>query len=200
MVDGTPRPEAAVNAAAYPRHATPVAPHGEEVRMDDSVRDAPATVLLADPQGTWTAVAVDEAWAEMVGRPAERLVGSVIGGLLDDRFAAERLARLCDLADLTGSRKQVTLTTARDVVLHAAVEPTEDAMDRWVAHVNDAANATLMPEAGHSWYLGANVPGKPRVFMPYAGGMARYRRICAEVAAQGYEGFVLAGDRARVPA
>lgn len=116
-----------MNAAAYPRHATPVAPHGEEVRMDDSVRDAPATVLLADPQGTWTAVAVDEAWAEMVGRPAERLVGSVIGGLLDDRFAAERLARLCDLADLTGSRKQVTLTTARDVVLHAAVEPTEDA-------------------------------------------------------------------------
>ncbi|WP_137126773.1 NAD(P)/FAD-dependent oxidoreductase [Roseomonas sp. HF4] len=82
----------------------------------------------------------------------------------------------------------------------ATMEPTEDAMDRWVAHVNDAANATLMPEAGHSWYLGANVPGKPRVFMPYAGGMARYRRICAEVAANGYEGFVLAGDRARVPA
>jgi len=82
----------------------------------------------------------------------------------------------------------------------ATMEPTEDAMDRWVAHVNDAANATLMPEAGHSWYLGANVPGKPRVFMPYAGGMARYRRICAEVAAKGYEGFVLAGDRARVPA
>jgi hypothetical protein len=46
-----------------------------------------------------------------------------------------------------------------------------------------------MPQAGHSWYLGANVPGKPRVFMPYAGGMARYRGICDDVAAKGYEGF-----------
>jgi hypothetical protein len=64
-------------------------------------------------------------------------------------------------------------------------------VERWVAHVNDAANATLMPQAGHSWYLGANVPGKPRVFMPYAGGMARYRATCADVAARGYDGFVL---------
>ena len=51
--------------------------------------------------------------------------------------------------------------------------------------------ATLLPQAKHSWYLGANVPGKPRVFMPYAGGMAHYRKICAEVAAKSYEGFVL---------
>jgi cation diffusion facilitator CzcD-associated flavoprotein CzcO len=71
------------------------------------------------------------------------------------------------------------------------IEPAPEAMERWVAHVNDAANATLLPQAGHSWYLGANVPGKPRVFMPYAGGMARYRRTCADVAARGYDGFVL---------
>jgi len=82
----------------------------------------------------------------------------------------------------------------------ATIEATEPAADDWVAHVNDAANATLMPQAGHSWYLGANVPGKPRVFMPYAGGMARYRAICAEVAAQGYPGFVTAGQGARIPA
>ena len=50
---------------------------------------------------------------------------------------------------------------------------------------------TLLPMAKHSWYLGANIPGKPRVFMPYAGGMVRYREICAEVAANGYEGFGL---------
>jgi cation diffusion facilitator CzcD-associated flavoprotein CzcO len=80
------------------------------------------------------------------------------------------------------------------------IEAEEAAAERWVAHVNDAANATLMPQAGHSWYLGANVPGKPRVFMPYAGGMARYRGICAEVAAKGYPGFVMAGQAARVPA
>ncbi len=71
------------------------------------------------------------------------------------------------------------------------IEPTKEAVDGWVDHVNAAANATLLPQAGHSWYLGANVPGKPRVFMPYAGGMAQYREICDGVAARGYAGFVL---------
>ena len=71
------------------------------------------------------------------------------------------------------------------------IAPLADAADRWVLEVNEAANATLLPQAKHSWYLGANVPGKPRVFMPYAGGMARYRKICAEVVAQDYKGFVL---------
>jgi cation diffusion facilitator CzcD-associated flavoprotein CzcO len=71
------------------------------------------------------------------------------------------------------------------------IEPSPESMDRWVARVNEAANATLLPQAHHSWYLGANVPGKPRVFMPYAGGMARYRDICAGVAANDYEGFAL---------
>jgi cation diffusion facilitator CzcD-associated flavoprotein CzcO len=69
------------------------------------------------------------------------------------------------------------------------IETTEAAMDEWVAQVNEAANATLLPQAHHSWYLGANVPGKPRVFMPYAGGMARYRAICDDIAARGYPGF-----------
>ncbi|MBK1657511.1 flavin-containing monooxygenase [Paracraurococcus ruber] len=73
----------------------------------------------------------------------------------------------------------------------ARMEPDPAAVERWVTHVNEAANATLLPQAGHSWYLGANVPGKPRVFMPYAGGMGRYRRLCAEVAEKGYEGFRL---------
>jgi cation diffusion facilitator CzcD-associated flavoprotein CzcO len=73
----------------------------------------------------------------------------------------------------------------------ARIESTPEAVDRWVDHVNEAANATLLPQAKHSWYLGANVPGKPRVFMPYAGGMARYRETCAGIAANGYEGFRL---------
>jgi cation diffusion facilitator CzcD-associated flavoprotein CzcO len=72
------------------------------------------------------------------------------------------------------------------------IEAKEAAADRWVAHVNDAANATLLPLANSSWYLGANVPGKPRVFMPYAGGMAKYAEICAQVAANQYEGFYIA--------
>lgn len=71
------------------------------------------------------------------------------------------------------------------------IETSQDAADRWVIHVNEAAHATLLPLATSSWYLGANVPGKPRVFMPYAGGMARYAEICEQVAANGYEGFAL---------
>jgi hypothetical protein len=60
-----------------------------------------------------------------------------------------------------------------------------------VAEVNEVAHKTVLPLATHSWYLGANIPGKPRVFMPYAGGMVRYREICDEVAERGYEGFAL---------
>jgi cation diffusion facilitator CzcD-associated flavoprotein CzcO len=71
------------------------------------------------------------------------------------------------------------------------IEPTHEAVDSWVAEVNAAADATLLPHAKHSWYLGANIPGKPRVFMPYAGGMAHYRSICADVAAKNYEGFAM---------
>ena len=71
------------------------------------------------------------------------------------------------------------------------IEAKPEAMDRWLADVTEAANKTLLPLAKHSWYLGANIPGKPRVFMPYAGGMAHYREICADVATKGYEGFAL---------
>ena len=60
--------------------------------------------------------------------------------------------------------------------------------DTWVEHVNEVANATLYPH-GNSWYLGANVPGKPRVFMPYVGGVGHYRQICADVAARQYDAF-----------
>jgi cation diffusion facilitator CzcD-associated flavoprotein CzcO len=72
------------------------------------------------------------------------------------------------------------------------IEARPEAVDKWVAEVNDVASKTLLPLAKHSWYLGANIPGKPRVFMPYAGGMVRYREICNDVAGRGYEGFSLA--------
>lgn len=73
------------------------------------------------------------------------------------------------------------------------IEATQDAENGWVAHVNEVADMTLYPQA-NSWYLGANVPGKPRVFMPYVGGVGPYRQICADIAAKGYEGFSLASD------
>jgi len=71
------------------------------------------------------------------------------------------------------------------------IEAKPEAAEAWVEEVNAAAAATLLPMASSSWYLGANVPGKPRVFMPYAGGMARYARTCAAVAQDGYRGFDL---------
>jgi hypothetical protein len=72
-----------------------------------------------------------------------------------------------------------------------SIEASREASDEWVEHVNAAANDTLLPLANSSWYLGANIPGKPRVFMPYAGGMAHYANICAEVAKENYKGFVI---------
>jgi cyclohexanone monooxygenase len=70
------------------------------------------------------------------------------------------------------------------------IEATPEAEEAWVAHVNEVADRTLYPQAA-SWYMGANVPGKPRVFMPYIGGVGTYREKCAEIAAKGYEGFRL---------
>jgi cyclohexanone monooxygenase len=69
-------------------------------------------------------------------------------------------------------------------------EATEPAAQAWTDHVNQVASRTLYPQA-KSWYTGANVPGKPRIFMPYVGGVGEFRRRCDEVAENGYTGFVL---------
>ena len=68
------------------------------------------------------------------------------------------------------------------------IEADAEAEDAWVDHVNETADATLYPQAD-SWYMGANIPGKARVFMPYVGGLKRYRLHCEAVAADGYTGF-----------
>jgi cation diffusion facilitator CzcD-associated flavoprotein CzcO len=73
---------------------------------------------------------------------------------------------------------------------YAAIEATPDAVDGWVAELARRAEASLFTKA-NSWYLGANVPGKPRVFMLFLGGFAAYNDICAEVADAGYKGFDL---------
>jgi len=71
-----------------------------------------------------------------------------------------------------------------------AMEAKKEAEDNWVAHVNEVAHTTLYPQA-NSWYMGANIPGKPQIFMPYIGGVGVYRQICNDVAAKGYEGFTM---------
>ena len=71
-----------------------------------------------------------------------------------------------------------------------SVEAHVDAESAWVTHVNEVAEPTMYMLAD-SWYLGANIPGKPRVFMPYVGGVGNYRKKCNEIADNGYEGFIL---------
>jgi cyclohexanone monooxygenase len=70
----------------------------------------------------------------------------------------------------------------------AGIEASAEAEAAWVDHVAEVGNRTLFPRA-KSWYMGANVEGKPRLFMPYVGGVAVYREICADVAREGYRGF-----------
>jgi len=71
-----------------------------------------------------------------------------------------------------------------------ACEPTEEAERAWVEHMAELVADTLYPLA-NSWWMGANIPGKPRMFMAYTGGLDRFRERCAEIAEAGYEGYVL---------
>lgn len=72
------------------------------------------------------------------------------------------------------------------------IEAKAPAEDAWVEHVNTVANGTMLTAPScNSWYIGANIPGKPRIFMPYVGGVGTYRQKCDEVAANDYEGFEL---------
>jgi cyclohexanone monooxygenase len=70
------------------------------------------------------------------------------------------------------------------------IEASVPAEDAWMAHVEEAASATIKATTG-SWYVGANIAGKPRTFMPYLGGMPAYLAKCDEVVARDYEGFLL---------
>jgi len=73
------------------------------------------------------------------------------------------------------------------------IEATGQAAADWTDHVQQVASQTLHPKAA-SWYMGANIPGKPRIFLPYIGGVGSYRDRCAAVAASGYEGFTVSGE------
>ena len=72
---------------------------------------------------------------------------------------------------------------------HATIEASLDAQTEWVEHVNEVGEASVYPHC-NSWYLGSNVPGKPRVFLPYLG-FPPYAEKCTEVANRDYEGFAL---------
>jgi len=87
----------------------------------------------------------------------------------------------------------------RDTLVHMreqgfdTIEPTPLAEEGWRVHCTDCADITIFQDA-NSWYMGANVPGKPRVLFPYIGGVGRYRMACEEVVNKGFLGFELAGS------
>jgi cyclohexanone monooxygenase len=81
----------------------------------------------------------------------------------------------------------------------ATIEAALEAEDAWVAHVREVGERTLYPQA-NSWYVGANIAGKPRVFMPYIGGFLVYKSKCDGIAAHGYAGFRLSPAPAAVAA
>jgi cyclohexanone monooxygenase len=88
------------------------------------------------------------------------------------------------LADCLGHLREIGAAT---------VEPKLADEDAWVAHVNDVSTVSLRSTCS-SWYVGTNIPGRPRVFMPYIGGFPVYVQKCNEVMNSGFDGFVLEGS------
>lgn len=74
---------------------------------------------------------------------------------------------------------------------HTVIESPDSSVESWGREINAEAHKTLLPKVKHSWYLGANIPGKAQVFMPYAGGLDKYRRICQYQADRDYQGFLI---------
>lgn len=74
---------------------------------------------------------------------------------------------------------------------HTTIESSESSVESWINEVTTEAEKTLLPRVSHSWYLGANIPGKPGIFMPYAGGLDKYRTICEKEANENYQRFIV---------
>ena len=72
----------------------------------------------------------------------------------------------------------------------AVIDAQNEAEEEWISHVRDVADMSLRSTC-NSWYVGANIPGKPRIYMPYIGGVPVYAKKCKDVASGGYEGFAL---------
>ena len=145
------------------------------------------TLLALDIQGAGGRTLRD-AWAE----GPKAYLGLAVAGL-PNMFVITGPGSPSVLSNMINSIEQ-HVEWITDCVAHmrehglTRIEADEAVQEAWVRHVAAVADKTLFPRAA-SWYMGANIPGKPRVFMPYIG--AGYRQKCADVAAAGYEGFEL---------
>jgi cyclohexanone monooxygenase/acetone monooxygenase len=131
--------------------------------------------------------------AQEWGRDIRTTMGLAKHGYPNLLTTAVPLAPSAALCNMTTCLQQQTEWIA-GVVRHvrergkSTVEPTREAEDAWVAHHEETSGATLIANTT-SWYLGSNVPGKPRRVLSYCGGVGTYRQKCDEVAASGYPGF-----------
>ena len=127
------------------------------------------------------------------GRDIRTSMGLQIHGYPNLFTTAVPLAPSAALCNMTTCLQQQTEWITR-CIRHlrtsnrSVIEPTREFEDAWVAHHDETANATLISKT-NSWYLGSNVPGKPRRVLSYTGGVGTYRQKCEEVAASGYAGF-----------
>ncbi|MCE3554114.1 NAD(P)/FAD-dependent oxidoreductase [Pseudonocardia sp. RS11V-5] len=129
------------------------------------------------------------------GRDIRSTMGLMVHGYPNMLTTAVPLAPSAALCNMTTCLQQQTeWITATIRVLReqgkTVIEPTEAGEEAWVAHHEEIASATLVPKT-HSWYLGSNVPGKPRRLLSYIGGVGQYRQKCDEEAAAGYPAFEL---------
>ena len=128
------------------------------------------------------------------GKDIRTTMGLQIHGYPNLFTTAVPLAPSAALCNMTTCLQQQTEWIS-DCIAHLrekglqVMEPSRETEDRWVAHHDETAAANLISKTT-SWYLGSNVPGKPRRVLSYTGGVGAYRKICDEVAAKGYEGFV----------
>ena len=101
-------------------------------------------------------------------------------------------AALCNMTTCLQQQTEWITRCIAHLVKHdnTFIEPSSELQDKWVAHHDEVANATLLPKT-NSWYNGANVPGKPRRVLSYTGGVGEYRKRCDESAESGYDGFMI---------
>lgn len=161
--------------------------------------DAMTGTLLSMDIGTTAGASLRKAWEE----GPRNYLGLMVAGL-PNLFTVTGPGSPSVLSNMVTSIEQ-HVDWIVDCLEHlrkndlATIEASTEAQDAWVDHVREVADTTLYPQAA-SWYMGANIPGKPRIFLPYIGGVGAYRNKCDEVVAAGYRGFVLKPSQTKAAA
>jgi len=178
-----------------------IAPNGIEL-ADGTVHELDVIVLATGfDAGTGSLTRIDvrgregRSLTEDWGRDIRTMMGLGVHGYPNLLTTATPLAPSAALCNMTTCLSQQTEWIS-DAIKHVraqgkqTIEPTKEGEDAWVAHHEETSGATLIAQTT-GWYLGSNVPGKPRRVLSYCGGVGTYRQKCDEVAANGYPGFAI---------